>query len=68
MVIRDSSISNDYTLDAGKPWSKTQLTHTIAGQTYTGTIDSKDFILPISNVVLKFNPNWGIPLDTRPFN
>lgn len=56
-----------FTLDAGKPWAKTQITHTIAGQNYTGTIDSKDFIIPISNVVLKFNPNWGIPLETRPF-
>jgi hypothetical protein len=56
-----------FTLDAGKPWAKTQITHSFAGQTYTATIDSKDFILPISNVVLKFNPNWGIPLDTRPY-
>lgn len=56
-----------FTLDAGKPWSKSQVTHTIAGQSYTATIDSKDFIFPISNVVLKFNPNWGIPLENRPF-
>lgn len=56
-----------FSLDKGKPWSKSQITHNIAGQTYKGTIDSKDFIVPISNVVLRFNPNWGIPLETRPF-
>lgn len=56
-----------FTLDHGKPWSKSQITHTIADQTYKGTIDSKDFIVPISNVVLRFNPNWGIPLETRPY-
>lgn len=56
-----------FTLDNGKPWSKSEITHKIAGQTYKGTIDSKDFIVPISNVVLKFNPNWGIPLETRPY-
>ncbi|RFS19240.1 RagB/SusD family nutrient uptake outer membrane protein [Chitinophaga silvatica] len=56
-----------FTLDNGKPWSKAQITHKIAGQTYTGTIDSKDFIVPITNVVLRFNPNWGIPLETRPY-
>jgi hypothetical protein len=56
-----------FTLDNGKPWSKSQITHKVGGQTYKGTIDSKDFIVPISNVVLKFNPNWGIPLETRPY-
>ncbi|WP_109699260.1 RagB/SusD family nutrient uptake outer membrane protein [Chitinophaga deserti] len=56
-----------FTLENGKPWSKAQIVHKVGGQTYTGTIDSKDFIIPISNVVLKFNPNWGIPLETRPY-
>ncbi|MBC9933016.1 RagB/SusD family nutrient uptake outer membrane protein [Chitinophaga qingshengii] len=56
-----------FTLDKGKPWSKSQISHKIGGQTYTGTIDSKDFIVPISNVVLRFNPNWGIPLETRSY-
>lgn len=54
-------------LDNGKPWSKTQVTHKIGNQIYTATIDAKDFIMPVSNVVLNFNPNWGIPLETRPF-
>ncbi|RAJ08455.1 SusD-like starch-binding protein associating with outer membrane [Chitinophaga skermanii] len=56
-----------FTLEKGKPWAKTQITHKVGAQTYTGTIDSKDFIIPISNVVLKFNPNWGIPLETRSY-
>lgn len=55
-------------LDAGKPWSKKQINHTVGSQTYTGTIDSRDFIFNIVNPVLQFNPQWGIPLDTRPFN
>ena len=56
-----------YVLETGKPWSKDKITHTVGGQAYTGTIDSKDFILTIPNTVLQFNPQWGIPLDTRPF-
>ncbi|MBO9633619.1 MAG: RagB/SusD family nutrient uptake outer membrane protein [Chitinophagaceae bacterium] len=54
-------------LDNGKPWAKSQIVHTVGAQNYTGNIDSKDFIVPITNVVLRFNPGWGIPLDTRPF-
>ncbi|MBS0027772.1 RagB/SusD family nutrient uptake outer membrane protein [Chitinophaga sp. 22321] len=54
-------------LETGKPWSKQKVQHKIGTETYSGTIDSKDFILTISNVVLKFNPQWNIPLDGRPF-
>lgn len=54
-------------LDTGKPWSKTQVTHQLGTQTYTGTVDSQDFILTISNPYLQYNPGWGIPLDTRKF-
>ncbi|WP_341839308.1 RagB/SusD family nutrient uptake outer membrane protein [Chitinophaga caseinilytica] len=56
-----------FTLDTGKPWSKTRIEHKMGGQVFQATIDSKDFIIPISNVVLKFNPNWGIPFETRPY-
>jgi hypothetical protein len=56
-----------FCLDQGKPWSKTKITHRLGSNTYEGVVDSKDFILSISNSVLKFNPQWGIPLDTRPF-
>lgn len=54
-------------LDTGKPWSKTKVTHQLGTQTYTGTVDSQDFILTISNPYLQYNPGWGIPLDTRKF-
>lgn len=54
-------------LDVGKPWSKTQITHTLGSQTYSGTIDSQDFTLRILNPILQFNPQWGLPLDTRSF-
>lgn len=56
-----------FTLDAGKPWSKTSITHTVGAQSYTGAIDSDKFILPISNLILQYNPQWGVPLDTRAF-
>jgi hypothetical protein len=54
-------------LEPGKPWSKTKIVHTVGTDTYEGTIDSHFFTLPISNTILKFNSNWGIPLDNRPF-
>lgn len=54
-------------LETGKPWSKTKITHKIGTEVHEGIIDSKDFILTISNLILKFNPQWNIPLDGRPF-
>lgn len=57
-----------FTLDAGKSWSKTKVVHQLGTATYEGVIDSPDFIMSISNNVLRFNPQWGIPLETRPFN
>ncbi|HWV67781.1 RagB/SusD family nutrient uptake outer membrane protein [Chitinophaga sp.] len=54
-------------LETGKPWSKQKIQHRIGAEIHEGTVDSKDFILTISNVVLKFNPQWNIPLDGRPF-
>jgi starch-binding outer membrane protein, SusD/RagB family len=54
-------------LDAGKPWSKAEITHAVGPQSYTGKVDSQDFILTISNTILSFNPQWGIPLDSRSF-
>jgi hypothetical protein len=55
-------------LEPGKPWGKTKITHQLGTVSYEGTIDSHTFILPVSNIVLNFNPQWGIPQDTRPFN
>jgi starch-binding outer membrane protein, SusD/RagB family len=54
-------------LDAGKPWAKTKVTHKLGAETFEANIDSKAFVLPIPNTVLIFNPQWGIPLDTRTF-
>lgn len=56
-----------FTLDAGKPWAKTQITHTVGTASYTGTVDSPDCILTISNTVLQYHPQWGIQLDNRPW-
>ncbi|HVI45715.1 MAG TPA: RagB/SusD family nutrient uptake outer membrane protein [Chitinophaga sp.] len=56
-----------FCLEGGKPWGKTTIQHKLGNQTFTGAIDSKDFILTISNIVLQFNPQWGVPVDTRPF-
>lgn len=54
-------------LETGKPWCKPKIQHKIGTEIHEGTVDSKDFILTISNVILKFNPQWNIPLDGRPF-
>ena len=56
-----------YTNDAGKPWSKTSITHVVKGTSYTQNIDSQYFVLPISNDVLRWNPQWGIDLDETPW-
>ncbi len=52
-----------YTNDAGKPWSKSEISHTVQGKTYKASIDSEYFVLPISNEVLRWNPHWGIPFN-----
>ena len=52
-------------LETGKPWSKTKIVHQFDGRTFEGTINSKDFSLPIPNFVLQYNPQWGVPLDGR---
>ena len=57
-----------YALDTGKPWCKTSITHQIGNQTYTADVDGEAFILPISNIVIQLNPQWGIPVDGNIFN
>ncbi len=57
-----------FTLDPGKPWSKTSITHTVKGVPYTAAIDSDFFVLPIRNDVLRWNPQWNIPLDSSPWS
>ena len=56
-----------FAAEPGKPWSKTKIVHQLGAQTFEGIIDSPAFILPISNTILTYNPQWGIPLDTRPY-
>lgn len=57
-----------FTNEPGKPWAKEYITHVVKGVKYTQKVDSEYFILPIRNVVLKWNPQWNIPLDERPWS
>lgn len=57
-----------FCLEPGKPWGKTKVMHTMGAETFEATIDHSLFVLPISNNVLFFNPQWGLQPDTRPFN
>lgn len=57
-----------FVLDTGKSWCKQSITHVVEGQTYTAEVDSDYFVLPIRNAVLKWNPQWGIELDTTPWS
>lgn len=51
-----------YALDAGKPWCKTTITHQCGDKTWSKSITDPYFqSLPIDNVILKYNPQWGIP-------
>jgi hypothetical protein len=56
-----------FAAEPGKPWSKPKIIHQLGSQTFEANVDSHAFILPISNNILTFNPQWGIPLDTRPY-
>jgi hypothetical protein len=56
-----------FAAEPGKPWSKTKIVHQQGAQTFEATIDSHAFTLPISNTILRFNPQWGIPLDNRAY-
>lgn len=49
-----------YTLDTGKPWSKSSITHYIGTKAYTAEVNDKYFTLPLSNSIIKLNPNWGL--------
>lgn len=55
-------------LDTGMPWSKSEITHKIGSQTYSAPVNSDYFILPIPNNIIQYNPQWELPLDTRPYN
>lgn len=57
-----------YALDAGKPWCKTSITHRLGSQTYTADVNGDAFVLPISNIVIQLNPQWGMSVDGGIFN
>ena len=57
-----------FCLEGGKPWGKTSITHMVKGKAYTQNIDSDYYVLPISNAVLIWNEQWGVPLETRPWS
>lgn len=57
-----------FCLEPGKPWGKTTIVHTLGSETFEAKIDDPVFVLPKTNSVLIFNPQWGIAPDTRPFN
>lgn len=57
-----------FTNELGKPWARESITHVVKGVSYTQKIDSEYYVLPIKNTVLKWNPQWGIPMDDRPWS
>ena len=61
-----------YVFDIGKPWCKTTITHKCGAKTYSKAItDAYYQSLNIDNAILKYNPQWGISLNTdnyEPYN
>jgi len=57
-----------YTNDAGKPWSKSGITHSLRGKSFTKSVDSDYFVMPIANDVIKYNPQWGLEENTTPWS
>ena len=56
-----------YTNDAGKPWSKSEIVHTVKGKRFAESIDSNYFIIPKPNDVIRYNPQWGLRENTTPW-
>jgi hypothetical protein len=57
-----------YTNDTGKPWSKSAITHSVRGKSFTQNIASQYFVLPIANDVIKYNPQWGLEENQTPWD
>ena len=54
-----------YAYDTGKPWSKQVIVHKIGDKEYSAPITAPVFnSINIDNAILKYNPEWGIPLST----
>jgi hypothetical protein len=54
-----------FQFDSGKPWCKTVIEHKIGSQTYSAKVSDAVFNKPIDNVILSYNPDWGVAADTR---
>lgn len=57
-----------YAFDNGKPWSKQEIVHKVGDKVFTKSITDAYFqSLPIDNAILKYNPQWEIEVNTRPY-
>lgn len=56
-----------YQYDTGKPWSKTVIDHNIGTQVYSKPITDPIFNSKIDNIIINFNPHWGLEPDTRAY-
>jgi hypothetical protein len=56
-----------YTLDVGKPWCKTTITHLIGDKVYSAPVNNQYFNVPIDNAVISFNPEWGLTPDNTTY-
>lgn len=54
-----------YVFDAGKPWCKETITHTIGDKKFSAPVSS--FKLEFDNPTLRFNPQWGIEPSDAPY-
>ncbi|MFB0974067.1 MAG: RagB/SusD family nutrient uptake outer membrane protein, partial [Bacteroidales bacterium] len=54
-----------FQFDSGKPWCKTVIEHKFGSQTYSAKVSDAVFNKPIDNVILSYNPDWGVAADTR---
>ncbi len=57
-----------FSLESGKPWAKSTITHTINGEAFSAPVNLEYFTMPIPNDVILKNPQWGIEIDTRPWS
>lgn len=49
-----------YVLDAGKPWCKTSITHTVGTKSYSSPVNMESFQMQIKNTYIRYNPQWGL--------
>lgn len=57
-----------FVYDTGKPWCQTTITHKIGSKTYSAPVDNEYYTLPISNSIIEKNPQWGLDIDSRPYD